>query len=112
MNAIITIQPYKHGGLCPRFKWSAVQAWLEEKDLPVRQEEKGLSPIAPGYLLGKPRSGQDTLVSEDQIQESIFYPSIAANLPRKFPNRVRMSRHLRTPQAGISLMCRPPFSCL
>ncbi len=43
-------------GLRPRFKWSAVQAWLEEKDQP-RQEEERLIPMARGYFLGKPRSG-------------------------------------------------------
>ncbi|MBI4489182.1 MAG: helix-turn-helix domain-containing protein [Deltaproteobacteria bacterium] len=43
-------------GLRPRFKWSAVQAWLEEKDQPGQQEE-GLIPMARGYFLGKPRSG-------------------------------------------------------
>ena len=43
-------------GLRPRFKWSAVQAWLEEKDQP-RQEEEGLIPMARGSFLGKPRSG-------------------------------------------------------
>lgn len=43
-------------GLRPRFKWSAVQAWLEEKDQP-RQEEEGLIPMRRGYFLGKPRSG-------------------------------------------------------
>ena len=51
-------------GLRPRFKWSAVQAWLEEKDQPVGQEEKGFIPMARGstvssppngYFLGKPR---------------------------------------------------------
>jgi hypothetical protein len=41
-------------GLRPRFKWSAVQAWLEEKDQP-REEEENLIPIARGYFLGKPR---------------------------------------------------------
>jgi len=42
-------------GLPPRFKWSTVQAWLEEKDQP-RQEEEDLIPMARGYFLGKPRS--------------------------------------------------------
>jgi len=39
-------------GLRPRFKWSAVQAWLEEKedDESVRQELE--VPMARGYLLG------------------------------------------------------------
>lgn len=42
--------------LRPRFKWSAVQTWLEEKDKPLHQEED-LIPMARGYFLGKPRSG-------------------------------------------------------
>jgi len=42
-------------GLRPRFKWSAVQAWLEEKDQ-RRQEEEDLIPMARGYFLGKPRA--------------------------------------------------------
>ena len=40
-------------GLRPRFKWSAVQAWLEEKDQP-KQVEEDLIPMARGYFLGKP----------------------------------------------------------
>lgn len=42
-------------GLRPRFKWSVVQAWLEEKDPP--QEEEDLIPMAHGYFLGKPKLG-------------------------------------------------------
>ena len=41
------------GGLRPCFKWSAVQAWLEEKDQP-QEEETGFIPMARGYFLGKP----------------------------------------------------------
>jgi len=47
---------FRLGGLCPRFKWSAVQAWLEEKDQP-RQEEEGLIPMRRGNLLGMPGPG-------------------------------------------------------
>ncbi|MFQ5851662.1 MAG: hypothetical protein ACE5JU_13895 [Candidatus Binatia bacterium] len=42
-------------GLRPRFNWSAVETWLEEKDQP-RQEEEYIIPMARGYFLGKPRS--------------------------------------------------------
>lgn len=44
-------------GLRPRFKWSAVQAWLEGKEHSVGQEGKGLIPVARGYFLGRLRSG-------------------------------------------------------
>ncbi len=42
-------------GLRPRFKWSAVQSWLEQKD--PQQEEEDLISMAHGYFLGKPKLG-------------------------------------------------------
>ena len=42
-------------GLRPRFKWSAVQAWLEEKDQ-LREQEEDLIPMVRCYFLGRPRS--------------------------------------------------------
>ena len=50
-------------GIRPRFKWSAVVAWLEEKDT-WRKENTAIEsheavsepiPMARGYLLGEPR---------------------------------------------------------
>ncbi|MFQ5661620.1 MAG: hypothetical protein ACE5GZ_14510 [Gammaproteobacteria bacterium] len=38
---------------CPRFKWSAAQAWLEGENHPVGQDEKGLIPMAERLLPGK-----------------------------------------------------------
>ena len=51
-----SVHYFRPRGLRPRFKWSAVQGWLEEKDQP-RQEEEDLIPMARGYFLRKPRSG-------------------------------------------------------
>jgi hypothetical protein len=42
-------------GLHPRFKWSAIVAWLEEKEKETTQEQSsGIIPMARGYMLGKP----------------------------------------------------------
>jgi hypothetical protein len=40
-------------GLRPRFKWSAIVAWLEEKDAPLREVAADAIPMARGYLLGE-----------------------------------------------------------
>ncbi len=40
-------------GLRPRFKWSAIVAWLEEKEEETTQEGKGAIPMARGYYLGE-----------------------------------------------------------
>jgi hypothetical protein len=42
-------------GLRPRFKWSAVRAWLEGGSQ-ATQEDKGLIPMARGYFLGLPKT--------------------------------------------------------
>ena len=39
-------------GLGPRFKWSAVVAWLEEKDKQIAEQPANAVPMARGYLLG------------------------------------------------------------
>jgi len=39
-------------GIRPRFKWSAIVAWLEEEETP--QESNGAIPMARGYFLGEP----------------------------------------------------------
>ena len=39
-------------GLQPRFKWSAVQTWLEEKDTQANTERATGIPMARGYVLG------------------------------------------------------------
>jgi len=41
-------------GLRPRFKWSAVVEWLEEKEEQETQEGNGAIPMARGYFLGEP----------------------------------------------------------
>jgi hypothetical protein len=42
-------------GLRPRFKWSAIVAWLEEKDAPLSEVAADAIPMARGYLLGQRR---------------------------------------------------------
>ena len=46
---------FRPRGLGPRFKWSAVQAWLEAEDRPAARDDDGLIPMARGYFLGRPR---------------------------------------------------------
>jgi len=48
-------------GLRPRFKWSAVVAWLERKEELTTQEVNGSIPMAKGYFLGEPESDKDSL---------------------------------------------------
>ncbi len=40
-------------GLRPRFKWSAVVAWLEESEKQTEESGNGAIPMARGYFLGK-----------------------------------------------------------
>jgi len=42
-------------GLRPRFKWSAIITWLEEKDTPACEVPADAIPMARGYLLGERR---------------------------------------------------------
>jgi hypothetical protein len=42
-------------GLRPRFKWSAIVAWLEEKDKAAADQSIDAIPMARGYLLGERR---------------------------------------------------------
>ncbi|OGQ81665.1 MAG: hypothetical protein A3F90_01205 [Deltaproteobacteria bacterium RIFCSPLOWO2_12_FULL_60_19] len=42
---------FSPGGLGPRFKWSAVVAWLEEQEGPAKDEEDAI-PMARGYRMG------------------------------------------------------------
>jgi hypothetical protein len=46
-------------GLGPRFKWSAVVAWLEQSLEPVTESAESI-PMARGYHLGKSNGGIDT----------------------------------------------------
>jgi hypothetical protein len=39
-------------GMGPRFKWSAIVAWLEERDKPATAQPADSVPMARGYLLG------------------------------------------------------------
>ena len=41
-------------GLRPRFKWSAIVEWLEEKEGDTTQGDNGSIPMARGYFLGDP----------------------------------------------------------
>jgi len=38
-------------GLGPRFKWSAIVTWLEEKEVQTTQRGNGAIPMARGYFL-------------------------------------------------------------
>ena len=42
-------------GIRPRFKWSAIVAWLEEKEQPVTEQPADAIPMARGYFLGQRR---------------------------------------------------------
>ena len=44
---------FSPNGLSPRFKWSAVVAWLEEKDAAVKNVYADAIPMARGYVLGE-----------------------------------------------------------
>jgi hypothetical protein len=39
-------------GLSPRFKWSAIVEWLEEREKPPTEQPADSIPMARGYLLG------------------------------------------------------------
>ncbi len=54
-NGIFTrgVHYFSPRGLRPRFKWSAIVAWLEEKEEETTQEGKGAIPMARGYYLGE-----------------------------------------------------------
>lgn len=43
---------FRPKGLGPRFKWSAVVLWLEERQEPSNGDGLGLVPMARGYFLG------------------------------------------------------------
>ena len=47
-------------GLGPRFKWSAVVAWLEQSQEQHTGNDDNLIPMARGYQLGKSNGGLDT----------------------------------------------------
>ena len=46
------IEYFSPKGLRPRFKWSAIVAWLEEKDKETAEQPVDAIPMARGYLLG------------------------------------------------------------
>lgn len=55
-------------GLRPRFKWSAIVAWLEENNKQTVEQPTDAIPMARGYLLGsgkKLRTPIDTSVHID-----------------------------------------------
>jgi hypothetical protein len=49
------IHYFKRRGIGPRFKWSAIVAWLEENDKPIANKPDDTVPMARGYLLGSSR---------------------------------------------------------
>ncbi len=61
---------FRLGGLCPRFKWSAVQAWLEVNGHPMGQGKIRLIPTARGYSLGKPAY---LILPESRRTQRAFY---------------------------------------
>jgi hypothetical protein len=46
-------------GLGPRFKWSAVVAWLEQQQTEAAELEIDSIPMARGYILGQPFDLED-----------------------------------------------------
>lgn len=42
-------------GIRPRFKWSAIVAWLEEKERAAAEQPADAIPMARGYFLGQRR---------------------------------------------------------
>jgi hypothetical protein len=44
---------FSPAGLRPRFKWSAIVLWLEEKDKQITEQPADAIPMARGYLLGQ-----------------------------------------------------------
>ena len=44
---------FSPSGIRPRFKWSAIVAWLEAKEEVAGVSESEAIPMARGYLLGK-----------------------------------------------------------
>jgi hypothetical protein len=46
-------------GLRPRFKWSAIVAWIEQCENIRPQAESDSIPMARGYLLGQPPAVSD-----------------------------------------------------
>jgi hypothetical protein len=54
-------------GLGPRFKWSAVVAWLEQSQGLVTQRNISI-PMARGYQLGQPKEKTNMPLDKDQTQ--------------------------------------------
>ncbi len=48
-------------GLRPRFKWSAVVAWLEESEKQTEESGNGAIPMARGYFLGESSTEKNLL---------------------------------------------------
>jgi hypothetical protein len=46
-------------GMGPRFKWSAIVAWLEERDKPAAEQPADAIPMARGYHLWQPPTVSD-----------------------------------------------------
>lgn len=46
---------FRPKGIRPRFKWSAIVTWLEEKEQPATEQPADAIPMARGYFLGQRR---------------------------------------------------------
>ena len=55
------VQYFSPPGLGPRFKWSAVVAWMEQGEASRQQDEGESIPMARGYTLGSGPSRKITL---------------------------------------------------
>jgi Helix-turn-helix domain len=58
------IHYFRPRGLHPRFKWSAIVAWLEEKDKQITEQPTDAVPMARGYLLGSGKKSSIPLDSQ------------------------------------------------
>ena len=54
---------FSPSGLGPRFKWSAVVAWLEQSEISTTENDDESIPMARGYRLGGPTSRKLSIVA-------------------------------------------------
>ncbi len=50
-------------GIGPRFKWSAVVTWLEQREKQTAPKDRDAIPMAKGYMMGEPSSEKTALPS-------------------------------------------------
>src|SRR3989442_9845064 len=56
-------------GLRPRFKWSAVVAWMETGEEQGHQKSQGVIPMARGYFLKEPLSKSEEELNGQKANE-------------------------------------------